>query len=161
MPDSVISSAPETAETPRRSVRIVVPTTAAQRREARRIYKETGDWREACRRTRMATRTFWYWMARADAEGEEALDSYKSRARHSHPNQIAPEIVAETYALHKVHPKWGKRRLADEVRKAHDWKPVIGATKVGELLREWRAAEAQAASAFSPSDDVVGGSRAR
>jgi transposase InsO family protein len=89
-------------------------------------------------------------MRRANEEGEEALDAYKSKAHYTYPYQTPPEIVAETYALHQVHPEWGRRRLAHQVRKAHHWEPVIGPTKVGKLLGEWRAAEAETASTFSP-----------
>jgi hypothetical protein len=55
------------------------------------------------------------------------------------------EIEDKVIALRREHPDWGKRRIADELAKAHNWVPLVSPNTVKRILEDanlWRPAEA-------------------
>ena len=113
------------------------PTTPAQRRLLFETYEATGDVAEACTKAHVGLGTFYYWRARFEAGGYEALEHERSRAPHrTRIPPIAPEIVEEVMAYKRAHPEAGYRTVAQRVRQAHDWQPVIGPSKVRLILLE-------------------------
>jgi transposase len=111
------------------------PTTAQQRRLLFETYERTGNVDEACRAARMARRTFYYWLPRFRDGGYAALEQERSRAPHK--TRIPPtphETVQEVIAYRQTHPKAGYRRIAAELKKAHDWQAVISPTQVRRIL---------------------------
>ena len=85
----------------------------------------------------MGRGTFYYWRPRFEAGGYEALDQERSRAPHrTRIPPIEPEIVQEVIAYRQAHPEAGYRTVAQRIRQAHDWEPVIGPSKVRLILIE-------------------------
>ena len=113
------------------------PTTSAQRRLLFETYEATGDVAEACAKAHVGRGTFYYWRPRFETGGFEALKQERSRApQRTRIPPIAPEIVEEVKAYKQAHPEAGYRTVAQRVRQAHDWQPVIGPSKVRLILLE-------------------------
>jgi transposase len=113
------------------------PTTAAQRRLLFETYEATGDVGQACAKAHVGRGTFYYWRPRFEAGGYEALDQERSRAPHrTRIPPIGPQIVQEVIAYRQAHPEAGYRTVAQRIRQAHDWEPVIGPSKVRLILIE-------------------------
>lgn len=113
------------------------PTTPAQRRLLFETYAATGDVAAACAKAHVGRGTFYYWRPRFEAGGYEALEQERSRAPHrTRIRPIAPDIVEEVIAYKRAHPQAGYRTVAQRVRQAHDWQPVIGPSKVRLILLE-------------------------
>src|SRR5262245_54838076 len=113
------------------------PTTPAQRRLLFETYEATDDVAQACAKAHVGRGTFYYWRPRFEAGGYEALEQERSRAPHrTRIPPIAPEIVQEVIAYRQAHPEAGYRTVAQRIRQAHDWEPVIGASKVRLILIE-------------------------
>lgn len=110
------------------------PTTAGQRKLLFKVYEETGSARKACRTAHVGFATFYYWRPRFEAGGYTALEEVRSHAPHTFPNQLPECIRQEAITAKREHPEWGRRRIADELRKAHDWQPVISASEVRRTL---------------------------
>jgi transposase len=113
------------------------PTTPQQRRLLFEIYEATGSVSSACRKAHVGRRTFYYWLPRFREGGYAALEVERSRAPHTtRIPPTPPPIVQEVIAYKNNYPEAGYRSIADEVRKAHNWEPVVGPTKVREILIE-------------------------
>jgi transposase len=111
------------------------PTTPAQRRLLFETYEATGDVDVACAKAHVGRGTFYYWRPRFEAGGYEALEQERSRAPHrTRIPPTAPEIVQEVIAYKQDHPQAGYRTVAQRIRQAHDWQPVIGPTQVRRIL---------------------------
>lgn len=111
------------------------PTTPAQRRLLFETYEATGDVAKACAKAHVGLGTFYYWRPRFKAGGYAALEQERSRAPHrTRIPPIEPEIVQEVVAYKQAHPEAGYRTVAQRIRQAHDWQPVIGPSKVRLIL---------------------------
>ena len=82
----------------------------------------------------MGFATFYYWRPRFDEGGYGALEEVRSHAPHTFPNQLPASTREEVFVAKREHPEWGRRRIADELRKAHNWQPVISASEVRRTL---------------------------
>jgi transposase len=113
------------------------PTTAQQRRLLFESYEETGSVPQACATAHVGRGTFYYWWPRFKSGGYPALEQEQSRAPHkTRIPPLAEVIVQEVIAYKKAHPEAGYRTVTNGVRQAHDWQPVVGATKVRKILIE-------------------------
>jgi transposase len=111
------------------------PTTAQQRQLLFETYERTGQVQEACRVARVARRTFYYWLGRFRAGGYASLAQEQSRAPHRTRIPATPaETVQEVTAYRQAHPQAGYRRIAAELKKAHQWQAVISPTQVRRIL---------------------------
>lgn len=111
------------------------PTTASQRRVLFEAWEETHDVDAACQRAHTSRSTFYYWKPRFDQGGYAALvDSTPPGPARG--LQASVELQARVVALKQQHPEWGKRRIADELAKAHSWVPVLSANTVRRILQE-------------------------
>jgi len=111
------------------------PTTPQQRRLLFETYERTGNIEQACQVAHVARRTFYYWRARFRCGGYAALAQERNRAPHHTRIPPTPEgTVQEVIAYRQTHPAAGYRRIAAELRKAHDWEPVISPTQVRRIL---------------------------
>ncbi len=110
------------------------PTTAQQRCLLFRTWEETGNVTQACERARTSRSTFYYWKPRFEAEGYAGLETPRSHAPHQ-PHRTAAAVEARGIELKQQHPDWGKRRIADEIRKENDWQPRVCANTVRRILR--------------------------
>ncbi len=95
-------------------------TTAQQRKLLFETREATGDVDGACRKAHVCRQTYYNWKERFEAGGYAALESFASSAPHN-PHRTAVEIEQEVIALRRANPTWGKRRIADEVAKQHNW----------------------------------------
>ena len=90
----------------------------------------------------VAQRTFYYWLGRFRAGGYAALAQERSRAPHrTRIPPTAPATVQEVIAYRQAHAQAGYRRIAAELKKAHDWQAVISPTQVRRILLKpgwWR-----------------------
>ena len=109
-------------------------TTPSQRRLLFETWQATGDLAHACQVAHVGRRTFYYWKSRFLAGGYPALQAFASQAPH-HPRRTAPAVVAQVLALKQEQPDWGRRRLADELAKAHGWVPLVSPSTVKRILR--------------------------
>jgi len=131
------------------------PTTPAQRCLLFETYEATGDVATACAKAHVGLGTFYYWRPRFEAGGYEALEQERSRAPHrTRIPPIASEIVEEVIAYKRAHPEAGYRTVAQRVRQAHDWQPVIGPSKVRLILLEAGLVKPAAAEP-KPAADVT------
>ena len=110
-------------------------TTPAQRRLLFETWQETDDVATACATAHVGRRTFYYWKGRFDAGGYGALDAYASRAPH-HAARTVPAVEQQVIATRTAHPTWGKRRIADELAKAHGWVPLVCPNTIKRILRD-------------------------
>jgi hypothetical protein len=111
------------------------PTTAQQRRLLFERYEARQDVREACGKAQVGRGTFYYGWPRYQAGGYEALEKELSRAPHrTRIPPIVEAIVEEVIAYKQAQPEAGYRSVANAIRQAHQWQPVIGPTKVRQIL---------------------------
>jgi transposase len=97
------------------------------------IWEETGNLEEALRETRVSKRTFYNWKPRFDQGGYEALEEFASHAPKT-PNRTAKVIEQQVIQLRQKHPKWGKRRIADELAKENNWTALVSPNTVKRIL---------------------------
>ena len=110
------------------------PTTAQQRRLLFETWEGTGNVSEACRKAHVSRRTFYNWKLRFDQAGYPGLERPASCAPKE-PQKKADEIEKRVIELRRQHPDWGKRRLSDEMAKAHNWVPVVSPNTVRRILQ--------------------------
>lgn len=108
-------------------------STAAQRRLLFEIWERTGHAGKASSEAHLSRGTFYYWKERFEQSGYAGVETTASHAPH-HPAQTAPEVVAQIVALKEAHREWGKHRIADELMKSNDWKPLVSASTVYNIL---------------------------
>ena len=116
--------------------RIAYPrTTPSQRRQLFEIWQQTGNARAACQKARVSEGTFYYWKPRFESEGFGALEDFLSHAPLS-PACCDEEIQQQVLQLKETQPKWGKRRIADELAKANGWVRVVSPNTVRRILTD-------------------------
>lgn len=111
-------------------------TTADQRRLLFKVYEQTGDAWKACRTAHVGLATLYYWRPRFEEGGYAALEVVRSHAPHTFPKQLPASIWEEAITAKREHPELGRRRIAHELRKAHDWQRVIGPSEVRRTMIE-------------------------
>ena len=108
-------------------------TTVSQRKHLFQVWEETGDVQCALSESRVSERTFYYWKPRFEQGGYEALESFASHAPKN-PNRIDEGIEGRVIHLRQQHPKWGKRRIADEITKENNWTALVSPNTVRRIL---------------------------
>jgi hypothetical protein len=108
-------------------------TTADQRKFLFETWEASQDVTAACRRAHVARGTFYYWQPRFETGGYAALEQCQSHAAKE-PVRTAPDIEQRVIDLRRQNPKWGKRRIADELAKANRWEPLISPNTVKRIL---------------------------
>ena len=111
------------------------PTTVQQRKLLFETWQATGNVAHACRRARVSRQTFYNWKPRFETLGYAALEKLKSHAP-KHPRRTAKSIGDQVILMRQQHPKWGKRRIADELKKANDWVALVSPNTVRRILIE-------------------------
>ncbi len=110
-------------------------TTAQQRKFLFQTWEQTGNVSKACRKAHVGRATFYYWKKRFDERGYAGLEEFSSRAPKK-TCRTAPDIEGKAIALRVEHPRWGKKRIADELAKANNWVPLISPNTVKRILKE-------------------------
>jgi transposase InsO family protein len=111
-------------------------TTASQREYLFRRAAELGNVSAAARQAHVSRGTWYRWRDRYEAHGVAGLAQERSRAPHR--PRIAPvsaDLRAEVLAAAQAQPGTGCRTVANRLRQAHNWEPVISHSKVWELTR--------------------------
>jgi len=108
-------------------------TTADQRKLLFETWEASHDVTVACRRAHVARGTFYYWQPRFETGGYAALEQCQSHAVKE-PARTAPDIEQRVIDLRRQNPRWGKRRIADELAKANRWEPVLSPNTVKRIL---------------------------
>lgn len=109
------------------------PTTADQRQLLFKTWIETHNLPLACRVARVSRQAFYYWKPRFDQQGWVGLQKPRSHAPHQ-PVKSDPALVERVIATKRVHPQWGRHRIADELRKENNWLPLVSASTVRRIL---------------------------
>jgi len=129
-------------------------TTADQRKLLFETWEASHDVTAACRRAHVARGTFYYWQSRFETGGYSALEHCQSHAAKE-PARTAPNLEQRVIDLRRQNPKWGKRRIADELAKANRWEPLISPNTVKRILIDvglWTPLQAMAKKGgFTPS----------
>ncbi len=127
------------------------PTTASQRQLLFRTVAAGDTVTAAAHQAHVGRGTYYYWQDRYAAEGAAGLQNERSRApTHPRVAPISAEIRAEVLTYYEEHPhERGGRTIADRLRQAHAGQPVIGHSKVAEILR-WARATPSAPPADAP-----------
>jgi transposase InsO family protein len=124
------------------------PTTVGQRELLFNMVEQTGNVSEAARRAHVGRGTYYYWRSRHAADGQAGLSKEHSRAPcHPRLAPVSAELRAEVLAYQAGHPGAGYRSIANGLCQAHDWQPVIGYTKVREIVLAHRVAPSAPARA--------------
>ena len=108
-------------------------TTADQRKLLFETWEASHDVTVSCRRAHVARGTFYYWQPRFETGGYAALEHCQSHAAKE-PVRTAPDIEQRVIDLRRHNPKWGKRRIADELAKANHWEPLLSPNTVKRIL---------------------------
>ena len=108
-------------------------TTADQRKFLFETWEASQDVTASCRRAHVARGTFYYWQPRFETGGYAALEQCQSHAAKE-PAHTAQDIEQRVIDLRRQNPKWGKRRIADELSKANHWVPLISPNTVKRIL---------------------------
>ena len=134
--------------------RIHFPQTTAQQRQLLfETWAETGHVTQSCRKAHVGRGTFYYWKSRFDESGYAGLTEFVSRAPQE-PQRTDPEVEQQVIALRRAHPTWGKKRLAQEVARGHNWVPLVSPNTVRRILIDaslWPTAEAGAGKKAGPN----------
>lgn len=113
------------------------PTTASQRRLLFRTVAAGTPVTAAAQQAHVGRGTYYYWLDRYAATGEAGLAAFAPCAPH-HP-RLAPlsvEVQAEVLTYYDAHAhERGCRTIAERLRQAHAGQPVIGHSKVAEIIR--------------------------
>ncbi|MFQ5874463.1 MAG: helix-turn-helix domain-containing protein [Dehalococcoidia bacterium] len=103
-------------------------------------------------------RLFYYWKGRFDEQGYAGLEAFDSRAPKE-PHRTAPDVEQRVISLRREHPKWGKRRISDELAKANDWVPIVSPNTVKRILKDaglWDKVETEAKKTVSRTAEEPG-----
>jgi transposase len=110
-------------------------TTASQRRKLFEVWEATQDVKQACQAAHVSERTFYYWKPRFKAGGYPALEQF---AKHGPKRACRTSIDIEQKVINhrKAQPTWGKRRIADELAKENNWRPLVSPNTVRRILQD-------------------------
>jgi hypothetical protein len=108
-------------------------TTADQRKFLFETWEASHHVTVSCRRAHVARGTFYYWQPRFETGGYAALEHCQSHAAKE-PAHTAPDIEQRVIDLRRQNPRWGKRRIADELAKANRWEPLLSPNTVKRIL---------------------------
>ena len=129
-------------------------TTASQRKLLFESWEETGNVSQACRKAHVGRGTFYYWQRRFEKEGYAGLEEFASRAPKE-AARIGSEIEQKVIKLRREQPKWGKKRITDELAKTNNWLPLVSPNTVKRILQEadlWPSGENEAKKKGSPAN---------
>ena len=108
-------------------------TTASQRKLLFQTWQATGDVQLACRKAHVSERTYYNWKPRFEKAGYQGLEQFASHAPKK-PRRTPQTVQQKVIHLRRTHPKWGKRRIADEMAKANNWVPLVSPNTVRRIL---------------------------
>ena len=108
-------------------------TTASQRKKLFEVWEETQDMGAACRAARVSERTFYNWKPRFEEGGYAALEKFEPAGPKT-GFRIPQKVQQKVIGLKDAHPKWGRRRIADEIAKKNNWVSLVSPSSVARIL---------------------------
>jgi len=114
------------------------PTTPQQRKLLFEIWEATGNAAKACREVHVGRGTFYYWKPRFLAEGYAGLKEYRPKGPEKGSIGTPAEVRKKVIKMRRLHRKWGKHRIADEMTKANNWVPLVSPNTVRSILEDAR-----------------------
>jgi len=90
--------------------------------------------RDLCGHFAVSRRIGYKWISRYKAEGMEGLVD-RSRAPHGCPHKTPDEVEAAIVAMKKKWPRWGPKKIIDELRKSERDKEWPAISTAGEVLK--------------------------
>jgi transposase len=121
-------------------------STAPQRKLLFETWEATGSIGLACEQAHLSRVTFYHWKPRFEAQGYAGLEQPQSHRPKHLARKKSSAIETEVLAMRRKHAEWGKKRIAQEIAKAHNWVPVVSTSTVQRILRAaglWGTARAQ------------------
>lgn len=82
----------------------------------------------------ISRKTGYKWVGRYQAHGAEALQE-RSRAPHSHPNEISADLIQAIVAIRRRHPRWGPRKVKVVLRRQRPKAVLPAASTIGDILK--------------------------
>jgi transposase InsO family protein len=82
----------------------------------------------------VSRKTGYKWVRRYQADGAGALQE-RSRAPHSHPNEISVDLVQAIVAIRRRHPRWGPRKVKVILRRQRPKALLPAASTIGDILK--------------------------
>jgi transposase len=128
-------------------------STAAQRKLLFETWQASGSVDQACERAHLSRVTFYHWKPRFEEHGYAGLEQPQSHRPKILARKKSAAIEAEVIAMRKAHPDWGKKRIADEIAKAHNWVRLVSLNTVRRILRDeglWIEPEGQKKTKSGP-----------
>ena len=111
-------------------------STFQQRKLLFETWEGTGSVAQACERAHLSQVSFYHWKPRFEEQGYAGLE----HAHSSRPKKLGrkkPEAIEEqVIAMRKAHADWGKKRIEQEMAKAHNWVGVVSCNTVKRILQE-------------------------
>src|SRR5262245_10530961 len=89
---------------------------------------------ELCRRYGVSRQTGYKWIERYEQGGIEELAD-RSRAPHSHPNEVVDEVADAVVVLRSVHPRWGPEKLRQSLEREAPEIQWPAPSTIGEILK--------------------------
>lgn len=126
-------------------------TTPDQRRLLFETWQTTGNVTQACKVAHVCRQTFYDWQPRFTAKGFAGLLNFESPVPKE-PHRTDALIAQRVTSLRQQNPRWGKRRIADEMTKDHQWLPLVSPNTVRRILQDaglWSALESLAPKKMS------------
>jgi transposase len=111
-------------------------STAQQRKLLFETWEATGSVQQACETAHLSRVTFYHWKPRFEAEGYAGLEQPHSHRPKHLVRKKSTEIESEVIAMRRAHEEWGKKRIEQEIAKAHHWVPVVTHNTVKRILSE-------------------------
>jgi hypothetical protein len=108
-------------------------STSQQRKLLFETWETTGSITQACQKSRLSRRLFYYWKPRFDKFGYAGLEEFASRVAHKLNNKSA-EVEQRVTQIRCENPDWGKVRIAQEMAKANNWVPLVSPNTVKRIL---------------------------
>lgn len=111
-------------------------TTAQQRKLLFESWEQSKNVSAACVIAHVGRTTFYKWKPRFTEKGYAGLESCEQAGVRTGTGRVAADIQSKVVELHRANGSWGKRRLADEMRKANNWVPLVSPNCVRRILIE-------------------------
>jgi transposase len=130
-------------------------STVQQRKLLFETWQATGSVKKACAVAHMSRGAFYWWKGRFEEQGYAGLEQTHSRRPKHFARQKSSTLEAEVKGLRQTHADWGKRRIADELAKAHNWVPLVSPNTVKRILHDaglWAELEEQKKTTGPRSD---------
>ena len=110
-------------------------TTEQQRKLLFKTWEETGNVTLAAKKAKVCRGTFYNWQERYEKEGYAGLENTASKAPKK-TRKMSQEIEEKVIEKRRKNPKWGKKRISEELAKENGWAHVVSPNTVRRILED-------------------------